>query len=172
MASASVAAVLLAAAAAFLSTFADGRPGGPFHPRNTLFITSYTVSSSGADSADAPRRFYRSISIYRTISPFSFSFSSYAFEEARPLLIPEPELNGREVASHGFGSLQDRTEIIIVVLLSLLAIVIFAFGYTATSQYEGSESDRKEEEYPDESPHEYKVLHDPVGGICPCRRRE
>ncbi|CAL9154287.1 unnamed protein product [Musa hybrid cultivar] len=123
MASSSVAALFLGVILAVLCASSYARPGGPFHPCNTLSIT-YTFSSSAATAA-VPHRAYRFVSIYRIITPFSSSSSSSAnaFDDRRPLLIRRPGLPRREVAEPaalGFSSLHDRAKDILVVVVGLL----------------------------------------------------
>ncbi|THU73402.1 hypothetical protein C4D60_Mb04t22460 [Musa balbisiana] len=121
MASSSVAALFLGVILALLCASSYARPGGPFHPCNTLSIT-YTISSSSVATAAVPHRAYRFVSIYRIITPFSSS-SANAFDDRRPLLIRRPGLPRREVAEPaalGFSSLHERAKDILVVAVGLL----------------------------------------------------
>ncbi|WOL06002.1 hypothetical protein Cni_G14734 [Canna indica] len=185
MAASSTAVVLFLAALALLSASASARPGGPFHPCRTLFIT-YTVSStSSAAAADdgftvVPRRAFRFVSIYRIITPFSVSSSSsaYGFDDRRPLLIRRPDFPRREAVASGFSSLKDRAKDILVVVVGLLfgvgcgaltAATMYLVWSIVSNHYEVSGSDGEEGDYPVESPKKAGYIKIPAAESAPAK---
>ncbi|CAL9086979.1 unnamed protein product [Musa textilis] len=176
--SSSVAALFLGVILALLCASSYARPGGPFHPCDTLSIT-YTFSSSSAATAAVPHRAYRFVSIYRIITPFSSSAN--AFDDRRPWLIGRPGLPRREVAEPaalGFSSPHERAKDILVVVVGLL----FGVGcgaLTAASMYlvwslvanrnEVYGSDGEEGDYAVESPKKAGYVKIPSAEPAPAK---
>ncbi|RWW33788.1 hypothetical protein GW17_00001485 [Ensete ventricosum] len=180
--------VLFVAVVALLASSVAARPGAPFHPRNILFIT-YSVSTTGssstaADVSAAPHRFYRFVSIYRTITPFSSSSSSssFALNDGRPFLIRRPHLVRRAVAEPaglGFGSFQERAKDIIVVVAGLLfgvgcgaltAATMYLVWSLLSSHYDACASDGEEEEdYLADSPKKAGYVQIPAADSTPAK---
>ncbi|CAL9089767.1 unnamed protein product, partial [Musa textilis] len=179
--------VLFVAVVALLASSTAARPGAPFHPRNILFIT-YSMSTTGssstaADVSAAPHRFYRFVSIYRTIIPFSSSSSSaYALNDGRPFLIRRPHLVRRAVAEPsglGFGSLQERAKDIIVVVAGLLfgvgcgaltAATMYLVWSLVSNHYDACASDGEEEEdYMADSPKKVGYVQIPAADPAPAK---
>ncbi|CAL9165685.1 unnamed protein product [Musa hybrid cultivar] len=176
--------VLFVAVVALLASSTAARPGAPFHPRNILFIT-YSISTTGssstaADVSAAPHRFYRFVSICRTITPFSSS--AYALNDGRPFLIRRPHLVRRAVAEPaglGFGSLQERAKDIIVVVAGLLfgvgcgaltAATMYLVWSLVSNHYDACASDGEEEEdYMADSPKKVGYVQIPAADHAPAK---
>ncbi|KAG6510043.1 uncharacterized protein LOC121974835 [Zingiber officinale] len=125
---------LLLTVICLLAASAAARPGVPFHPCNTLFIT-YTFSATDA-ALPGDHRVSGSLSIYRIITSARTSDA-----DPRPTMIPRAgfllphhEVAPAEPASVGFSSLQERAKDILVVVIGL----IFGVGcgaLTASTMY-------------------------------------
>ncbi|WOL09800.1 hypothetical protein Cni_G18553 [Canna indica] len=124
MACSGVAAALLLAVLSALAVSSVARPGIPFHPCNTVFIT-YTISTADVSSDAAllgGHRLSESVSIYRFVTPIR-TFHAYprpAMIQRSGFPLPRLEVAPAKPAVAGFSSLRDRAKDILVVVIGLL----------------------------------------------------
>nr|XP_009412417.1 PREDICTED: uncharacterized protein LOC103993904 [Musa acuminata subsp. malaccensis] len=159
------AAALLLAVLSLFSAYADARPGVPFHPCNTVFVT-YTITTTASDDDALPglHRTSGFVSVYRIIAPIlTFHHDPRPAMIPRPVLLRRREVASAEPAALGFSSLQDRAKDILVVVVGLLfgvgcgaltaATMCLAWSLV-THRHEicGSDEYSDDEEGADESP--------------------
>ncbi|THU54953.1 hypothetical protein C4D60_Mb11t01480 [Musa balbisiana] len=122
MASSGSAFPLLLIVLSLLAASAAARPGVPFHPCNTVFI-SYTISTTTDAALSGNNRPNGFVSVYRIITPVRTTFHSDPRSAMIPrpgLLLPRREVAPAEPAPFGFSSLRDRAKDILVVVIGLL----------------------------------------------------
>ncbi|XP_064944978.1 uncharacterized protein LOC135596776 [Musa acuminata AAA Group] len=122
MASSGSAFPLLLVVLSLLAASATARPGVPFHPCNTVFI-SYTISTTTDAALSGNNRPNGFVSVYRIITPVRTTFHSDPRSAMIPrpgLLLPRREVAPAEPAPFGFSSLRDRAKDILVVVIGLL----------------------------------------------------
>ncbi|RRT47312.1 hypothetical protein B296_00022181 [Ensete ventricosum] len=111
------AAVLFLAVLSLLAARASARPGLPFHPFNTAFVSyAVTTTVSSEDALPGLHRTSGFVSVYRIIAPIR-TFHP----DPRPARIPRAALlPRREVVPLGVSSLYERAKDVLVVVIGLL----------------------------------------------------